>query len=199
MKKQTRTVLLVSVASLMVLGSGLAFFLRYLPGRAEPKLNALPADIMAIFKNGESMYYQLRRVAEVRNGGTKMVLEFCKHGSEDCDIEQIAGAALLFARDDPFPTLLEFSHSTNAATRAFAAFVMGSLADKRYVRRLEEMKSDFAEVPRLISGQTVAKDAEWSLARIRKRQENPFAWREYRRSLDLWTRTPTPDWLPSGF
>lgn len=157
----------------------------------EPRLDKVPDDVRAFLLSARDQLseYDLRRLAEVPGGGARAVIEFCKTGTEDGDVEAIAGEVLLFAADDPYPILLEASRSPKVRTRGFAATVMGHLGDERYLPRLEEMKTDSAPLyPHWAGRETTGKVAETSIEWIRRCQDNLDERRSRVREMDAWIR-----------
>lgn len=111
--------------------------------------------------------YCMNRMVEAGPFGTRRVLQLCRDGSYDGDIEQISAAILADADHDVYEYVLPLLSDPDPAVRGYAAHVAGHLGDKRYLPALAKLTKDKTPLPAGWFDETVADRAKTALGWIR--------------------------------
>jgi len=109
----------------------------------------------------------MRKMVEADPVGTRRVLELCKDGTYDDDIEVISAYTLMYAHHDVYPYVSVLFSDPSPQTRAYAASVAGHLRDKRYLPHLERLAKDETRLPEGWFEKTVAERAKHASGWIR--------------------------------
>jgi len=112
-------------------------------------------------------FYWMRKAVEAGPAGTRWVLDGCKQGSSDGDVEQISSFLLLYADYDLHPYVLPLLSDPDPQVRGYAALVAGYLGDDCYMPTLEKLANDDTPLPKGWFDRTVAERAARSLGWIR--------------------------------